>query len=313
MRSVLVPAHFADFLRPVASECGVALLPYDASGITQADGAASALFRWWLSEDQAERLMNAHPLEWIHTGSAGVDHILTPRFLERSIVLTNSAGVHAPSIAEWVVGMMLAEEKRFREVYRNQRDRVWEKVERDELSGKRVLLIGAGRIAREIAARLAPFEMTITAVARTAREDTAFNRVTTAGELRSEAASSDWLIAAVPLTSDTRGIVSADVIAAMKSTARFVNVSRGEIVDEVALLESLLDRRTAGAVLDVFEEEPLPPDHPFWTMENVVVLPHTTWRSPLVRGRQLELFSDNLRRFVRGEPLFNVVDTRRGY
>lgn len=313
MIRALIPAHFAEALGPVAEECGVRLLPYDATGQVESDEKASVLFRWWLTEEQAAGFMNDHPLEWIHTGSAGVDHILTPELLERKIVLTNSAGVHAPSIAEWVVGMMLAEEKNFREIRRNQRERRWEKVERDELAGKRVLIIGAGRIAREIAVRLSPFGVKIIALARTARSDPAFHRIIDVSQLRNAAVMADWLIAAVPLTGETRGIVDSAVLHAMQPSARVVNVSRGEIIDEEALLEALRTGKIAGAVLDVFNEEPLPQEHPFWEMEGVVVLPHTTWRSPLVRGRQIALFSDNLRRFVQGEPLVNVVDTRRGY
>ncbi|HUF17607.1 MAG TPA: D-2-hydroxyacid dehydrogenase [Thermoanaerobaculia bacterium] len=311
---VLIPAHFENDLTELALQCGVELIPYDEDGQLTRNGAgARALFRWWLSADQGDCLIREYPLEWIHTGSAGVDHILTPAFRERTIVLTNSAGVHAPSIAEWVVAMILASEKQLREMFHHQRERRWEKVERNELAGKRILIVGGGRIATEIATRLRPFGVTVTALRRNPVPAVAFDSVLPVSDLYRAAKTSDWLVIAVPLTEETRGLIGRDVFEALPPQARLINVARGEVVDETAMLDALRRGRLAGAVLDVFDEEPLPSDHPFWTMESVVVLPHTTWRSPLVRARQVALFSRNLRSFARGEPLENVVDPARGY
>lgn len=311
---VLVPAHFVEALRTALRDYQVELVPYDAEGQLLADGTnARAMFRWWLSAEQGDRFIRDYPLEWIHTGSAGVDHILTPAFMERSILLTNSAGVHAPSIAEWVVGAILASTKGLREVFDRQRERAWEKVEREELTGKRALIVGAGRIATEIATRLRPFGVTVTVLRKNPAPSEAFDEVLPITDLREASRRADWLIIAVPLTPETRGMIDSEVFNALEPSAQLINVARGEVVDEAALLEALRTGRLGGAILDVFEQEPLPPDHPFWSMEQVIVLPHTTWRSPLVRERQLALFGRNLGHFIRDEPLENVVDPGLGY
>jgi phosphoglycerate dehydrogenase-like enzyme len=241
-----------------------------------------------------------------------VDHILTSLFRERDIILTNSSGVHAPSIAEWVVLAMLAQEKQLAVMFRQQQERVFEKVQRDELGSKRVVILGMGHIAGEIASRLKPFGVHLTAVRRRGGESDLFDRVTTLSD-RDALARADWLIIALPLTPETRGLVDADFLSVLPSHCRIVNVARGEIVVEGALLNALSSGAIGGAVLDVFVREPLPPDHPLWSMENVLVLPHTTWRSPQVHQRQISLFVENLRRYRNGEPLLNRVDPQTGY
>jgi phosphoglycerate dehydrogenase-like enzyme len=249
----------------------------------------------------------------VHTGSAGVNHILTPAFLESGATLTNSAGVHAPSIAEWVLAMILGEEKSLEQIYRQQREHVWKVVRSNEIGGRRAVIVGGGHIAREIARRIRAMDVTVTAVTRRGAPDSAFDAVLPAASLRSLADDADWLIIAAPLTPETHGIVSAEVIGRLPARARVINVARGELLDEAALRSALESKRIAGAVLDVFEAEPLPTEHPFWDMDCVRVLPHTTWRSEQVHARQLALYADNLGRFARGEPLRNVVDLSRGY
>lgn len=314
MTKALVPGHFLEPLRERLRDEDVKLIAYDAHGNPLRDsGGASILFRWWLSQEEGDRLIEQHQLEWIHTGSAGVDHILTPRFLASGIVLTNSAGVHAASIAEWVVAAMLMYEKNLPEMLEQQRGHVWEKVQRDEMKGKIAVFLGAGHIAREIAARLRPFGVKLRAIRRRAQVDAAFDESFAIGELSSRVQDADWLIVTAPLTSSTRGVVNGPVISRLPPRCRFVNVARGEIVDEPALTDALREGRLAGAILDVFSEEPLPDDHPLWDLPGVLVLPHTTWRSPQVQDKQLDLFEKNVRRFLRGEALVNVVDVKAGY
>ncbi|MFA6955794.1 MAG: D-2-hydroxyacid dehydrogenase [Thermoanaerobaculia bacterium] len=314
-QTVLAPRHFVDELQPAARALGIALAGYDQNGVPPDDSRdAVGFFRWWLSPEAGDRIVRENRgLRWVHTGSAGVNHILTPAFLESGATLTNSAGVHAPSIAEWVLAMLLAEEKGLEQIFLQQRQHTWNVTRSQELGGRHAVLIGGGSIAKEIARRLRAMDVRVTAVTRTGTGNDAFDAVVQPGALLARAAEADWLIVAAPLTGETRGIVSADVIAALPQGARLVNVARGELVDETALLEALSGRKIAGAILDVFETEPLPPEHPFWDMDNVRVLPHTTWRSEQVNARQLALFLDNLGRFVRGEPLRNVVDPLRGY
>lgn len=312
---VLVPLHFAGQLREPAEALGVAIVGYDQDAVpAHPCRDAVALFRWWLSSEAGDRIVRDHPaLRWVHTGSAGVDHILTPGFRASGITLTNSAGVHAPSIAEWVVAMILAESKGLETIYRQQRERAWNVTRSEEISGRHALILGGGHIAAEVASRLRPMGVRVTAVTRSGRPAEAFDAVATVSALESLCGEADWLILAAPLTGETRGIVSAQLIAALPARARLVNVARGELVDEGALQEALEKRRIAGAILDVFQHEPLPGDHPFWAMDNVRVLPHTTWRSEQVHARQIALFLDNLGRFTRNEALRNVVDPERGY
>lgn len=312
---VLVPAHFAAEIATRSATLDVDIIPYGKNGTPERDAAgATAFFRWWLTAAEGDAVIEQHPtLRWIHSGSAGIDHILTEKFLSAAITLTNSSGVHAPSIAEWVVGLMLHVEKDFSGIIAQQQQRLFEKVERDELAGRRVVVIGGGHIASEIARRLRPFGVRLVCVRRSAAPHRDFDETHPVDSLMSQAARCDWLIVAVPLSAATRRLVSAEVIAALPPHARIVNVARGEIVDQQALTAALVERRIAGAILDVFEEEPLPADDPLWSAPGTIVLPHTTWRSPRVKERQLDLFVENLRRFVAGESLLNVVDVSRGY
>lgn len=313
--TALVPSHFIHEIQPSAEALGVELEGYDQRGIPAVpSGRAVACFRWWLTPEQGDELLIRNPIRWVHTGSAGVNHILTPAFLASGALLTNSAGVHAPSIAEWVVAAILAEEKQLETIWRQQRQRVWHVVRTHEVQGRHALILGAGCIAREISARLRGLGIRVTAMSRGGGpQDGVFDAVLPSSRILDLAGDADWLILAAPLTGETRGIVSSSVIGALPPRARLVNVARGELVDEAALLEALRARRIAGAILDVFETEPLPEQHPFWEMETVRVLPHTTWRSEQVHARQIALFLDNLGRFARGEPMRNVVDPARGY
>jgi phosphoglycerate dehydrogenase-like enzyme len=311
----LVPGHFLADLEPLVAGLPVELIPYDAHGdpARPAPGAA-VLFRWWLTPEEGDRILDRHPvIRWVHSGSAGIDHILTPLFLGRSPQLTNSAGVHAPSIAEWVVGAMLSVVKDFPAMARAQERREFEKVQRPELTGQKVVFIGAGRIATEIARRLAPFGLRLAALRSSVRSHETIPSIIPFSRLREEVADADWLIIAAPLTEQTAGVAGRALLEALPSRARVVNVSRGELLEEEALADLIGRGKLAGAILDVFREEPLPANHPFWDIPGVLVFPHTTWRSPQVKERQLELFADNLRRFTAGEPLRNLVDPARGY
>lgn len=277
-------------------------------------GHATALFRWWISVEQGDRLILEHPhLDWIHTGSTGVDHILTPAFRSRAITLTSSRGVHAPSIADWVVGAMLNVEKGFEAISRQQREKLWRQVERDELSARHVVLVGGGAIAAAVAHRLRPFGCTLTVITRSGSSGIDAHHVGSRGDMEAAAAACDWMILALPLTADTRNLVDRQLLAQLRPGSWIINVSRGEVLEQRALIDSLSSGAIGGAVLDVFEEEPLPPESPLWTFPNVIVLPHTTWKSPQVKDRQIDLFVHNLLQRSRGGPLQNVVDPDLGY
>lgn len=312
---ILAPSHFVTDLGRRLEDTPVRLIPYDREGRPlEPSEDATGLFRWWITVEQGDALISSHPrLDWIHTGSTGVDHILTETFLRRNIVLTNSRGVHAPSIAEWVIAMILYWEKNVPLLADQQRQLHWQQIERPELSSRAITILGGGAIARAIASRLRPFGVRMVVVTRSGRSSAVVDLVLPSDRIGETLEVSDWVIVALPLTAETRGLLGRGVLDRVKHGARLVNIARGEIVDQHLVVQLLASGQLAGAVLDVFEHEPLPQDDPLWTMPGVSILPHTSWKSPEVRERQLDLFVRNARRKASGEPLENVVDTRRGY
>jgi phosphoglycerate dehydrogenase-like enzyme len=311
----LVPMNLLSELSDGLAGLDVNLVPYDQEGRPRQDSPdAEILFLYWLTPQQTDQLLGTHPqLQWVHTGSAGVDHVITPAMLRSKVMLTKSAGVHARSIAEWSVLGILALEKGLARTLNQQRDHVWQKTERDELAGKRVVILGAGEIASEIATRLRPFGVQLVCVRRHTELHPLFDETYSTSQWHQAVRDADWLVIALPLTRETRGLVDEQFLRSLPAKCRLLNVARGEIVDQKALVEILTQRRIAGAVLDVFAEEPLPANHPLWSMPEVMVWPHTTAHSPQSKRRQIELFLDNLRRYARRQPLLNVVDLAAGY
>jgi phosphoglycerate dehydrogenase-like enzyme len=256
----------------------------------------------------------AGDVRWIQAASAGVDGLLFPDLVESDVVLTNARGIFDDAIAEYVLGLLLMLAKGMPGVVDRQRRSEWKHRDTEPLSGKRVLVVGVGPIGRAIGRVCADLGMAVRGVGTTARRgDDVFRVVFGADELLDAAAWADYVVDVLPATAQTRRLFGAEVFAVMRPAARFLNVGRGSTVDEQALVHALEDGRIAGAALDVFEEEPLLEDSPLWGMPNVIVSPHMAgdfagWREALV-----ELFVDNLRRYVTGRPLKNVVDKERGY
>lgn len=253
----------------------------------------------------------ASDVEWVHAASAGVDVIAFPDLAhDESVTVTNARGVFDRPIAEWVAGVALLFAKDLHTTLALQQDRTWRHRESEVLAGTRATIVGAGGIGRAIARQLTALGIDVEGVARSPRDDPDLGRVHPATDLPGVLSDADWVVLAVPLTADTRGMIGSLELAAMRPTARLINVARGEIVDQAALVEALRTGGIAGAALDVFEEEPLPEDHPLWAMDEVVVSPHMSgdfvgWRDTLA-----EQFVDNLDRWRAGEPLENVVDLR---
>jgi phosphoglycerate dehydrogenase-like enzyme len=199
--------------------------------------------------------------------------------------------------------------------YRDQQhSRVWKDQTQQELRGATIVVYGMGSIGGEVARLAGAIGMRVIGVRRraAAREGGA-DRVVAAGQLADVVGEADYLAITAPLTPATRGAISGEIIARMKPSAWIVNIARGAIVDEDALVEALRNKRIAGAGLDVFSTEPLPPDHPLWTMDNVMITPHSSGDSPRVGERTIALFAENLRRYKAGEPLLNRVDYEVGY
>lgn len=253
-------------------------------------------------------------LNWLHVAAAGVDTVLCDPLRDSSTVLTNSRGVFEAPIAEYVLGLVLAYVKDLPGTLADQAERRWRHRETERLAGRTALVVGTGPIGRAIGRLLTAAGLRVSGVGRTARaEDPDLGTVHPFDELPRHLPGADFVVLAAPLTERTTGMVDATALAAMRPTARLINVGRGPLVVTDDLVAALRAGRLAGAALDVFETEPLPADSPLWTMPGVVVSPHMSgdvigWRAALA-----ELFVDNFVRWQAGMPLRNVVDKRLGY
>ncbi|MER7407669.1 D-2-hydroxyacid dehydrogenase [Streptomyces sp. NPDC000070] len=252
---------------------------------------------------------------WVHASSAGVDSFLFPALVEDpGVVLTNARGVYDQPTAEYVLGLILALAKDFPGTWEHQRRREWRPRPSDGITGRTVLVWGTGPIGRAIARLLSAAGMRVCGAGRKARtDDPDFGMVHGSTSLTPALSEADYVVLAAPLTKDTRGMVDASVLAAMKPGARLINVGRGGLVDEDALIDHLAAGRLAGAALDVFGQEPLPARSPLWDMPGVMISPHTAGETTSEREALVEVFLDNLTRHIEGRPLRNVVDKRRGY
>ncbi|HTC85362.1 MAG TPA: D-2-hydroxyacid dehydrogenase, partial [Candidatus Acidoferrum sp.] len=310
------------------------------------------LLRGWLSADAFDRLLARAPrLAWVHSASAGVERVLTPAGRERGLVITNARGVFSRPIAEYVLMMILAVSRRLPQLLELQRERTWQPLEGAELRDITVGIVGLGSIGRAVGALATAFGCRVIATRRhvgaeaqvresgarvavtprsavagseTADESAAdrddqplveamLDRVLGPEGLPELLAESDFIVLAAPLTSATENMINEETLAMVKPGAWLINVARGRLVDERALLRALRDGPLGGAVLDTFREEPLSENSPFYEVPNAIVTPHTSWSSGRVVDRSIELFCDNLRRYAAGEPLTNVVDPAAGY
>jgi len=286
----------------------------DADGLREAVRGARVLMLWdFFSTAVRDVWPDAGTLEWIHVTAAGVDTLLFDELRDSDVVVTNAHGVFDRPIAEYVLGAVIAHAKDSRSSLDLQRRHEWRHRETRSVLGATALVVGTGAIGREVAGLLRAAGLKVRGAGRVARSgDPDFGEVVASSNLAAEVGDVDHLILAAPLTAATRGLVDAKVLAAMKPDAHLINVARGPIVDETALLKALRDERIA-ATVDVFEREPLPPDHPLWDAPGVTITAHMSgdvigWRDTLARQ-----FVDNLRRWLAGEPLLNVVDKKLGY
>ena len=285
----------------------------DLDGLTRSVDGADVLAVYDFGTELVHELGPAAAgLGWIHAASTGVDAVLSPAVRSSDTVVTNAQGVFDEAIAEWVVAVLLVFAKDLTTTLALQRERRWRHRESQRLAGRRVLVVGAGSIGAAVARSCSAMGMTVRGVARRPRgDDPPFEAVVSVTELHEELGRADDVVVATPLTEETRNLFDHGAFAAMRSGARFVNVGRGSVVDESALLDALRSGRVGAAALDVFVDEPLGPDHPFWTMEQVIVSPHM---SGDVEGWVEQLsaqFCDNVERWRAGESLAHVVDKGR--
>ena len=256
----------------------------------------------------------ARNLRWIHWCGAGVDALLFPELVASRVTLTNSRGVFDRPMAEYVLALILAFAKGLPETWSFQSARQWRHRLTDTICGRSVLVVGAGSIGRCIARLCSGAGMRVSGVGRSARaSDVDFGRVHACEHLDNVLPEADFVVVAVPLTPQTRGLLSTAQFRRMKPSARLLNVGRGAIVDEGALIAALEAKAIAGAALDVFEEEPLPAESPLWSMPNVVVSPHMSGDFRGYTHALAAVFRENYRRYCAGEPLLNRIDKQLGF
>jgi len=288
-------------------------------------GGAAARERWDALLDEAEVLFDFGPLElaptlaarprlrWIQATSAGVGKLADRVGLtQSSVAVTTASGVHARPLAEFVLLAMLMFGKDVLRLEREQREHRWERFAGEEAAGKTVCVVGLGKIGREVARLSRALDARVVGTVRELRQrtpdDLGVDRLEPTDRLDELLPEADVLVLAVPHTALTDRILDARRLALLKTDAILVNIARGDIVDEAALAEALASGRLRGAALDVFEQEPLPPESPLWDLPNVFVSPHSASTVAAENERIVELFQENIRRYLEGQPLLNLLD-----
>jgi D-2-hydroxyacid dehydrogenase (NADP+) len=250
--------------------------------------------------------LRAPNLQWLQTFSAGTDSPVFASLRDRGVIVTNSSGASASSIAQTVILYLLALSRDLPRLVRAQASRRWEPRSSTDLSSVRLGIVGLGAIGNQVAHLARAFDMETIGIRRSVRGDEICETWTDdrLGDLLGWA---DAIAVTAPLTEQTRGMFDAEAFARMRPGAWFVNVGRGEIVDEAALIDALVSEHLGGAGLDVFATEPLPADSPLWVLPNVIITPHSSGTTDVSHRRQVDMFVDNFRRRTTGEPLLNVT------
>lgn len=286
----------------------VVSLPVDGD-LSSAAAAAEAVIGGPNPERFRAILAAAPGLRWFHTLSAGVERIIPDIAARPELIVTNNSGAYDQAIAEHVIATIFAAAKRLPASFAAQGQHTWhEDPQSSDVRGSTVVILGLGSIGGEVAALATGLGMRVIGVRRSGAGGSVGPE-----RLAEVVAEADYLAVCAPLTDATRGIVDAGVLARLKPTAWLINISRGAIVDEPALLAAVKERRIGGAAIDAWWTEPLPKDSEWWDLPNVIVTPHTSFSSPNIRERSIALIKENLRRFKAGEELLNRVDPQLGY
>lgn len=313
------PPWLAERLRHDFPSLSVSQLPGPRyEGLEEEIADADICIAWSI---RPEQFRCARQLKWVHSPAAAVHQLMFPEMVASDVVLTNARSVHGPVVAEHALALAMALAKKLHTSARLQQQLRWGQqiiLEQTptivELSGAEVLLIGLGSIGQDFARRARSLGMKVTAVREHGTEGSDFaDEVVRKEHLDDFLPRADFIVLAAPLTPSTHHLINAARIKRMKRTAYLVNVSRGPLIDDEALVEALREDRIAGAALDVFAEEPLSRNSPYWDLPNVIVTPHTAAVTPKLWERHYELISANLRRFLAGQPLLNVVNKHLGY
>lgn len=307
-------------LPPLAAE-RLALLTPLARFTSMADASpadreeAEVLFVWDFRSRSLDDIVRSLPnLRWLHASSAGVEHMLVPAVVESDLLVTNSAGQFEQPIAEYVAAYVLAHAKDLVTTIRSQAAHQWNYREAAMLAGTTMVIAGMGRIGRAVGRTAHALGMELVGVRRSGQphvDDPPGLRLTT--DLAAVAPFADHLVVTAASTPETRGLVSAAIVGSLRPSAYLVNVSRSSVVDTAAVVAALRSGRLAGAMLDVFDTEPLPADSELWDVPNLVVSPHMSGDTAGYTGQIIDAFGDNIRRYQAGQSLRNVIDVRRGY
>jgi len=294
-----VTATYRDRVREAFSEVAIDTAAHASQAATKiGDTEVLVTFGPMLTD---EVIRSARKLRWIQALGTGVDNIIDLPSLRPEVVITNIRGIHGAAVSEAAIMSMLALARDFSRAILNQRKRAWERWPARLLDGTTVGIVGVGLIAEELAPRCKALGMTVIGVSSTVRPVAGFDRMHHRDELCAIAPQLDYLVLLTPYSPETRGLIGAKVFAAMKPSSYLVNLARGGVVDETALLEALEKGRIAGAALDVFSEEPLPASHPLWTTPNVIITPHAAGFYDGYPARALPTIEHNLRCFLAGD------------
>jgi D-2-hydroxyacid dehydrogenase (NADP+) len=312
------PAWFSDRLTHDFPQLNVVrLAPNDT--ITQEISHAEIAFTFALRPEQLEA---AKRLRWVHSPSAAIHQFLFPEFVSSNVILTNARDVHGPVVAEHVIALLFALAKRIPQAVRYQQQHVWGQEiawragqRPRELAGATLGLVGLGSIGRAVAKHAAALGMNLIAVREHPEnpKPESIQEVLPSSGLDDLLARSDYVVLAAPVTRATQNMIGRQQLAKMKPGACIINVGRGALVNEPALIEALRGHKIGAAALDVFEKEPLPSDSPLWDLENLLITPHTAGMTEKLWERHYVLFSENLRRYLSGQPLIALVNKESGY
>ncbi|HUS81886.1 MAG TPA: D-2-hydroxyacid dehydrogenase [Dehalococcoidia bacterium] len=275
---------------------------------------AEVLYGLIVSTEQARGILATAPnLRWFQSTSAGVDELIDAGFSERGVAVTTSSGVHATPIAEYALHLMLMFAKQAARSLKAQQERRWDRFTPAELKDATVGVVGLGQIGSEVARLAKGFGCRVLAMDRARTDAGPADELLPPSDLQRLLAESDYVVLSVPLSNETRRMIGEAELRAMRPSAVLINVCRGAVVDEEALVRALKEGRIAGAGLDVFEREPLPPESELWGMENVIISPHVSGANIHYFERAAPIFCENLRRYLDGHPLLNLILPERGY
>ena len=252
-------------------------------------------------------------LKWVQICSTGFSDNITRDIIDGHVTLTNAPGLHTVPIAESVLAAMLDHAKNLAQRRIDQRAHAWRRLDNDELHGRTVLIIGLGNIGKAVARFCNAFGMTVVGTKRRIEPVENVKSVFAVSELIEHLPIADYIVIAAPHTPETERMLGERAFAAMKPSAYLVNVGRGQIIDEPALLAALEEHQISGAYLDAFNQEPLADDHALWNMDNVLIVPHDSHSSPYIGDRMVDIFCGNLRRYVAGQRLRSICDPMTGY